>query len=144
MMNERQMTGAQALALARLVCTIRPEWDEAGVIANLGKLAEPLATATPRALAAAMNPAAKTPAAITWTPAPAATEAHDGPPQTFCAHCGRGADQCWRAQVNTGLDPHPYRPAGQVRDPLAVQHLGTQPALIETETDTETDTKPDD
>jgi len=136
MMNERQMTGQQASALARLVCTIRPEWDEAGVLANLGKLGEPLARATPRALAAALNPEAKTPAAITWTPAPtAADSAHSLPPTTFCAHCGRDETQCWRAQLNTGLDQHPYRPAGQVRDPLQVQHLGTQPALPGPEND---------
>ena len=134
-MTQNGMNAAQLRALAELVCTIRPEWDLPGVLANLAKVGQDATTTATRAIAAANNPAAHTPAAIAWPPAAdAPLERSHGGRSAPCWVCTRTEWACYKAQENTGLDAHPYTP---VQPPIpaqtvaVVQYVGVQSELTD-------------
>lgn len=130
-MKDEPITGQQIRALAEYVCAIRPEWDLPGVVANLARLGQDVPTTTRKAITAATNPAAHSPAAMLWPEAPPDEAGRGGRPgnQAKCDICARPEWACGRAQTNTRQDPHPYTPTR--RATLApVQHVDLQLRLI--------------
>lgn len=66
MMDSTRLNGQQARAIAFIVNAIRPDWDQAGIVAALGRARDmgDLATITVAAVRAATNPRNLTPAVI--------------------------------------------------------------------------------
>lgn len=135
------MTNGELAAAAFLIEQERarhPEleqWDRPGIVNTLkARMADvPAHDAVYAGLVAAASPEARTPAAIaflrfrptTTTGQPAEQQSRE----PACAHCGRSQSACHRAQENTGIDQHEYRPAtaGARRDRAQDQRERTTP-----------------
>ena len=113
------MNRTQIVALANAVAAIRPDWQQAGIVAQLTILSSNWAGSdaalAAHAMTVAATPAAQTPGAFNAAPPETATPYT--PPQTFsreptCHICSRTRSKCREYQMweyDHGLpDPHDF------------------------------------
>lgn len=122
MLTINQLTADAINAQASVIAELRTNtagaepWDRAGIASVLRSLGtHGLDVIIPAALAAAADPAARTPAAISWPQyrqAGRPPTVSDPPDQRAkCEHCGRIERICRAVQARQpGLDDHEFRP----------------------------------
>lgn len=111
--GEKQMTRAQAAAIANCILTFRPGWYLPKLTDVIEELPGPYSVAAEHAIRVASDPRTKSPGMILAIPMKAG-EGADRPARPGrrepCDICNRPEWTCGQAQRNTGLNPHEYRP----------------------------------
>lgn len=120
------MEKRDAVDAAQVIMNIRPDWQQAGIMAALLRLPAELsyADAVSHACQVAANPIARTPAAIdimpiTTTPQREATPSWNEP---SCYNCGNPKSKCERQrnfEISRGLETHTFETLEEVNQRTA-------------------------
>lgn len=110
------MNRPEAAALAVLVRTQRPEWDEWATIEQLVKLPGSLIAITRHAITVAHDPQWRSPIALGFVPMTTGDNRDESGRRPGdnrpCWICTRTEWACERARTNTGINDHHYQPTG--------------------------------